>query len=151
MLEDEVDSLDSILQELKTSTPVSITPVVRQMNYDVTQFNGENELRNFILENGAKTVAATQEIIAVLLDQIQCNPDAELITSVAEMVSSNNKALETLTKLQLNTEKLKHAKELEAFKQQTKLATANIQAQRPIMTREELMGAIYDKKKKGDS
>lgn len=149
MFEDEDDSLDSILQELKTSNPVSTVPV-KQMNYEVAQFNNENELRNFILENGAKTVAATQEIIAVLLDQIQCNPDAELITSVAEMVSSNNKALETLTKLQLNAEKLKHAKELETFKQQTKLATANIQAQRPILTREELFDAIYDKKR-GDN
>ena len=152
MFNDDNDSLESILAELKTCSPTeprqqNIQPVSKNELTSIAP-NSDDELRDFILGSGTKTILATQEIIEVLLDQIQCNPEAELITSVAEMVGANNKALETITKLHLHKEKLKQAKELEIFKQQTKAAIASAQMQQrgPILTREEMMEAIFDKK-----
>lgn len=150
MFENDSDSLESILAELKTCEGEvqqrQLQPISKNELTAVAPSN-DDELRDFILGSGTKTILATQEIIEVLLDQIQCNPEAELITSVAEMVGANNKALETITKLHLHREKLKQAKELEIFKQQTKAAIANAQLQRrgPIMTREEMMESIYKK------
>lgn len=144
MFEADTDPLDSILQELKNcNEPVAkYQPNVKFELAEAPQ--NDEELHTFIVENGARTVNATQDIISTLLEQIQCNPEAELITSVAEMVSANNKALETLAKLHLHREKLKQAKELEIFKQKTKAAIAatTTTTARPIMTREAIRQAL---------
>jgi hypothetical protein len=138
------DSVRSILSELSSLQNYSAeTQNVNEKN-EINLTSAE--LEDFILKSGAKTVSTTQSIIQSLLEQIQITPDAELITSVAEMVSSNNKALETLTKIHLNNEKLKQAKELEQFKQATKLEIANNnnQQNKSQMTREDIMKVLYE-------
>lgn len=137
---DTDDSISLILKELSTEKPIQTAQSLSTFTPNSSAPTIDT-LEEFILNNGAQTVGMTQEIIGVLLEQIQINPDAELITSVAEMVGSNNKALETLTKIYLNKEKLKQAKELEEFRQNAKIEK---QEARPRLTREEAMALIYN-------
>ncbi len=144
----EDDNLTSILNELKnTSTEIVATPS------QPIQYNKPNpdELEDFILDNGAKTVANTQHIISILLNQIESNPDPELITSVAEMVSANNKALESMNKIYLTKEKHKQTKELESIKAAGKANALENNMQKPPMTREELFEILYGDKKVKDA
>lgn len=101
------------------------------------------ELEQYIIKSGAETVSTTQDIINVLLQQIRITPDPELITSVAEMINSKAKAVENLTKVFLSNEKLKQAKEIEQYKQSTKLQIASNQT-RPAITHEEVMKLLND-------
>lgn len=140
------DSVKAILSELSNTNQLDDFKDPIDINVEDINLSPE-ELEGFILKNGAKTVSTTQNIIAALLAQIQITPDAELITSVAEMIGSNNKALETLTKIHLNNEKLKQAKELEQFKQATKLQIADKTQNRPQLTREEIMKLFYEEDK----
>lgn len=137
------DSLREILSELSISSPIRSEK--KELIEDIKL--SSIDLEEFILNNGAKTVNTTQTIISSLIEQINITPDPELITSVAEMVGSSNKALETLTKIHLNKEKLKQAKELEEFKQSTKLQIADRNQHRPELTREEVMKWLYDSDK----
>lgn len=140
------DSVKAILSELSNTNQLDDFKDPIDINVEDINLSPE-ELEGFILKNGAKTVSTTQNIIAALLAQIQITPDAELITSVAEMIGSNNKALETLTKIHLNNKKLKQAKELEQFKQATKLQIADKTQNRPQLTREEIMKLFYEEDK----
>lgn len=141
---DSDETLNSLLHELDA---VKIEPTGEKRTDAIippSNLKADN-LEKYILDSGADTVRTTQSIIQILLDQIQVNPDPELITSVAEMVNSNNRALETITKIHLNNVKLQQAKELEQFKQSVKLKIAddklNANRQR---TREEVMKDIID-------
>lgn len=140
------DSVKAILSELSNAAQLDDFKEAIDLKGEDIDLNSE-ELEEFILKNGAKTVSTTQNIISLLLAQIQVTPDAELITSVAEMIGSNNKALETLTKIHLNNEKLKQAKELEQFKQATKLQIADKVQNRPQLSREEIMKLFYEEDK----
>lgn len=130
---DELSSASSPMAQNNSITAHTVTPAV-----------DANNLEQYIIENGAQTVSTTQAIIATLIDQINVTPDAELITSVAEMVSSNNKALETLAKLHLNKEKHKHAMELENYKAQAKSQLMDKTRDRKPLTREEIMALVYE-------
>ena len=108
------DSLQMILDELsKESAQPSLVPAKIE-NQEIEHLDRE-QLEDYIIKSGVETVSTTQDIINVLLQQIRSTPDAELITSVAEMIGSKTKAVENLTKIFLNNEKLKQAKELEEF------------------------------------
>lgn len=141
---DSDETLSSLLSELNS---VKIeAPVEKHTDAIIPPSNLKaDNLEKYILDSGADTVRTTQSIIQILLDQIQVNPDPELITSVAEMVNSNNRALETITKIHLNNVKLQQAKELEQFKQSVKLKIADdkLNAGRQ-KTREEVMKEIID-------
>lgn len=139
---DSDETLNSILSELDAVKPIQPKPRTE------TGLSAENvELKNletYILQNGSNTLSTTRDVINILLSQIQCNPDPELITSVAEMLNSNNRALETLTKMYLSNQKLLQAKELEQFKQSVKLHIVNTQLEAKQSTREEVMKEIID-------
>ena len=137
------DSLQMILDELsEESAQPSLVPAKIE-NQEIEHLDRE-QLEDYIIKSGVETVSTTQDIINVLLQQIRSTPDAELITSVAEMIGSKTKAVENLTKIFLNNEKLKQAKELEEFKQAAKLQQINMSMTRPPMTREEVMKLLDD-------
>ena len=83
------------------------------------------------------------------------NPEEKEITKLIEEIYENKydiegirknayKAVENLTKIFLNNEKLKQAKELEEFKQAAKLQQINMSMTRTPMTREEVMKLLDD-------
>lgn len=140
---DSDETLNSILSELSKTNTVQ-KPATGELIKKPAEDVGIKSLESYILNNGSNTLSTTREVIGILLEQIQCNPDPELITSVAEMLNSNNRALETLTKIYLNDQKLKQAKELEQFKQSVKLQIVNTQIAAKQKTREEIMKEIID-------
>lgn len=136
------DTLDAILSELKNAKPEKVEK--HEVSFNNSDTLTLDNLESFILNNGAKTVSLTQDIVQILLDQVQSTPDPELITSVAEMVGSNNKALETLTKLYLNKQKENHAIKMEMVKAEAKQKALSVEANKKPITREEVMALIYN-------
>lgn len=137
----QAESLENILKELQREEPMEHN----HQKLEIEQVDIDpNNLEKFILDNGAKAVQSTQAIIKLLFEQIKINPDPELITSVAEMLGSNNKALETLNKIYLNKEKFKQSVEMEGVKAQAKMAQLEVKSERPPMTREEVLKIIFE-------
>lgn len=142
------DVLKSIWAEIDENvTKNEITPKP-SISADIPQ--AEN-LESFIIENSAKSVNTTQSVIDILLQQAESTSDPELIASLAEMIAANNKSIDTLTKLHLNREKLKQAKEMEIFKQQAKLMASDTPANyNQPLTRESIMTLLDEKKEEAN-
>lgn len=138
---DNDDPLTNVLKELQSAEPIKKQEIVKQ-DRQPAQLD-ENDLEKFIVDNSTRSVENTQAIIDILLRQIESTPDAELIESVAEMINSNNKALETLNKIHLHKEKFKQTIQLETLKAQAKLGNNEEKATGIPMTREALFKIMY--------
>lgn len=139
MLDEEYrdeESIRAILNELSTEPQPTKDPT------PIPTLSKDN-LGDFIMQQTAEVVAQTSKITEALQREVVSMPDNnELLSSVATIYQTQLKALDNLTKIHLNNEKLQQAKELEIFKQDNKLKIAQTQKGLP-MTREDLMKTIY--------
>ena len=131
------EDLESLVAEIQSTREADTSP-----KDEITKLDPSN-IKNFILENNAKTIETTQTVIGFLLKEIKCDPNPELVSSVSEMISSHTKALDNLTKLYFNDEKVKQVKEIEAFKQSIKNTVPdNALEDKPAMTRDDIIKMI---------
>lgn len=133
------DTIDSLMAEIN-SMPSTETDIIESPKVELNK----EDLEQFILNSSANTVESIRKRIEFLFNNMECSPDPEMISSISNLINSQTSAIETLTKLHLNKEKLKQAMELEQFKQATKLQIVDKHLEnRPVMTREDLMKQLF--------
>lgn len=138
-LEKDVDSiLDQLKQQSKSLKEAKKNPPPTLKKEDMEQF---------IIDKASEIVHGCVDVIGVIQDEIRCAPDPKLIESGATFINAFTSALDALSKLEINSQKIKAQKEMKEMDISVKLlANEETESKGVYISREELIKGLLDHK-----
>jgi hypothetical protein len=94
MSEDYSEEADSLIDQLKENTGL-IRNASRREDFELDK----EELEQFILNSSGKLIRDSLEVIDGMRDYVEAAPDAESISSLAELMKASTNAIDTLNKV----------------------------------------------------
>ena len=105
--EDELDhDVDSIIAQIKNQGKT-----IKNVEKERPELKKE-DLEKFVIDNAASVVADSIEMIQSLKLDVMAGGDSKMVEATAELVKAVTGAIDSLSKLKLNDDKLKGQKEL---------------------------------------
>ena len=94
MNEDYSEEADSLIDQLKENTGL-IKKVSKRKGFKLDK----DDLEQFILNSSGKLIKDSLEVIDDMRDYVEAAPDAESISSLAELMKASTNAIDTLNKV----------------------------------------------------
>ena len=94
MNEDYSEEADSLIDQLKENTEL-IKKVSKRKGFELDK----DDLEQFILNSSGKLIKDSLEVIDDMRDYVEAAPDAESISSLAELMKASTNAIDTLNKV----------------------------------------------------
>jgi hypothetical protein len=94
MNEDYSEEADSLIDQLKENTGL-IKKVSKRKGFELDK----DDLEQFILNSSGKLIKDSLEVIDDMRDYVEAAPDAESISSLAELMKASTNAIDTLNKV----------------------------------------------------
>lgn len=132
---EEEPEIDSIIDQLKNTQSF-----INNVKKEAPKFNLDKEdLEQFILNSSGKLISDSLTVIDDMRDFVEAAPDADTISSLAELMKASTTAIDTLNKLLIQDKKSATQKDVKQMDIDAKKDLADTSAQRVnMLTREEV-------------
>jgi len=100
MLDDYSDDAESLIEQLKDNTSF-VKKTTRDKNFELDK----SDLEQFILNSSGKLIKDSLDVIDGMRDYVEAAPDAESISSLAELMKASTNAIDTLNKVLIQDKK----------------------------------------------
>lgn len=100
MLDDYSDDADSLIEQLKENTSF-VKKTTREKDFELDK----GDIEQFILNSSGKLIKDSLDVIDGMRDYVEAAPDAESISSLAELMKASTNAIDTLNKILIQDKK----------------------------------------------
>jgi len=141
---DKEPEINSIIDQLKNTSSF-----IKSAEKESTKYNLDKEdLEQFILNSSGKLISDSLTVIDDMRDFVEAAPDADTISSLAELMKASTTAIDTLNKLLIQDKKSATQKDVKQMDIDSKKELADT-AHKAIntLTREEVFKKLLDEAK----
>lgn len=131
---DQKVEVKNLLDQLKDVQALSQTPQVAQSKLE------KNEVEDFVIQQSARLIKETNELILSMKDYIAHSPESKEILAISELIKASTGAIDTLNKINLAEKKDKTVKEIKLMDIASKKELKSTENENRItFTREEIL------------
>ena len=100
--DDPLDNVDELIQQLQTGQEQvnELVEAAEKVNLD------KDQLEQFILDNQGTLIKDSVDVLQIVKQYVASAPNSEDITSFAELLRATSSAIDNLTKLQINQQRV---------------------------------------------
>lgn len=137
--EDELDhDVDSIIAQIKNQGKS-----IKNVEKERPELKKE-DLEKFVIDNAASVVVDSIEMIQSLKMDVMAGGDSKMVEATAELVKAVTGAIDALSKLKLNDDKLRGQKELKQMDIESKtIGDSSISQSGIFLSREEVIKNLF--------